>query len=103
MPVSKTFIQDINDWLQQLQDQPDLSVGLEIANAIIGLLGLPAIPVDQIRKTVVDLPNVERYDRWFNKHPIFVGRRGCFALSSNDLIETKFYHLQKHSRQIVCW
>ena len=87
--------------LQQLQDQPDLSAGLEIANAIIGLLGLPVIPVDKIRKTVVDLPNAERYDRWFNKHPIFVGRRGCFALSSNDLIETKFYHLQKHSRQIV--
>ena len=48
-----------------------------------------------------NLPNTERYDSWFKRHPIFAASRACFALSHNQLIETKFYHLNKRTRPII--
>ena len=101
MPATKTFISDINSQLSRLNNHPGLEAGLEVANKIIELLGLEAIPVERIKETIVGLPSSDRYNAWFERHPIFADGLACFALSTNDLIETKFYHLKKHSRQIA--
>lgn len=101
MLASKTFQEGVDQMLQALNNSPGLDAGLGVANEIVQLLGLEAVSAETVRETMVILPNVSRYDSWFKQHPIFADGRACFALSGNDLIETKFYDLKKRSRQII--
>ena len=98
---SKTLQSGLNEKLQALSTSPCLENGLQVANAISQLLGLEHKDIETVKESVVSLPSFGRYKSWFKKHPVFNDERACFALGSNQLIETKFYDLQKQSRQII--
>lgn len=105
MPNSHEFIVDVNRLLAKLDDSGDLNTGIEVANQVVRLLGThdtkeADLVVDE---QVLQLPNAERYDRWFHNHPWMGGERAAFELAdAKDIpIQSKFYWLQKRSRQFI--
>lgn len=105
MPNSHEFIVDVNRLLAKLDESGDLNTGIEVANQVVRLLGThdteeADLVVDE---HVLQLPNAERYDRWFHNHPWMGGERAAFELTdAKDIpIQAKFYWLQKRSRQFI--
>lgn len=105
MPNSHEFIVDVNRLLAKLDESGDLNTGIEVANQVVRLLGThdtkeADLVVDE---HVLQLPNAERYDRWFHNHPWMGGERAAFELAdAKDIpIQAKFYWLQKRSRQFI--
>ncbi|NCU29039.1 hypothetical protein EOM60_00305 [Candidatus Saccharibacteria bacterium] len=105
MPNSHEFIIDVNRLLAKLDESGDLNTGIEVANQVVRLLGThdtkeADLVVDE---HVLQLPNAERYDRWFHNHPWMGGERAAFELTdAKDMpIQAKFYWLQKRSRQFI--
>jgi len=102
MPNNHSFVNNTNALLEKLDTGPSVNTAIDLANEILSLLG------DGNKKTAeeafeasLELPNAERYDSWFQPHPIFKSDRACFDLSDSDLFQAKFYWLKKHSRQII--
>ena len=105
MPNSHEFIVDVNRLLAKLDESGDLNTGIEVANQVVRLLGThdtkeADLVVDE---HVLQLPNAERYDRWFHNHPWMGGERAAFELTdARDIpIQAKFYWIQKRSRQFI--
>lgn len=105
MPNSHEFIVDVNRLLAKLDESGDLNTGIEVANQVVRLLGThdtkeADLVVDE---QVLQLPNAERYDRWFHNHPWMGGERAAFELTDakDAPIQAKFYWLQKRSRQFI--
>lgn len=105
MPNSHEFVANVNQLLSKLDESGDLNTGLEVAGCIIKLLGLTetSTPDSIIDEHVLQLPNAERYDHWFQNHPWMGGERAVFEIidANSAPIQAKFYWLQKRSRQFV--
>jgi hypothetical protein len=105
MPDSHEFITSVNQLLAKLNESGELNTGLEIANRIMILLGSTETePVDNIvDEHVMQLPNAERYDHWFQNHPWMGGERAAFEVldAKETPIQAKFYWLKKRSRQFI--
>ncbi len=102
MPNNHLFVQRVNELLQKLDSDPSAKNGVELANEILKLLGALNIKsAEEVFESSLELPNAERYDRWFQPHPIFKSDRACFELAESELLQAKFYWLQKHTRQII--
>ena len=102
MPNNKAFVSSVNELLGRLENKPTLETGIELANQIVSLIGEVGIkPVADVFESSLDLPNAERYDGWFQPHPIFKSDRACFDLADAPLLQAKFYWLKKRSRQIL--
>jgi len=103
MPNSHPFVTAVNALLDELNDEPKLDTAIELAQVLIRLLGLndERTPENIYLDSTFDLPNAERYDSWFQPHPIFKSDRAVFDLVDASLFQAKFYWLKKHSRQII--
>lgn len=105
MPNSHEFIIHVNQLLAKLDESADLAIGIEIANKITRLLGTQETKEADIiiDEQVLQLPNAERYDHWFQNHPWMGGERAAFEITNaKDMpIQAKFYWLKKRSRQFI--
>jgi predicted RNA methylase len=102
MSNSKFFVTRVNELLSSLEDSPTLDKGIEIADEFIRLFtDSISVSSEDIFESSLELPNAERYDSWFQPHPIFKSNRACFELSETPLLQAKFYWLKKKSRQII--
>lgn len=105
MPDSHEFITSVNQLLAKLNESGELNTGLEIANRIMILLGSTETePVENIvDEHVMQLPNAERYDHWFQNHPWMGGERAAFEVldAKETPVQAKFYWLKKRSRQFI--
>lgn len=102
MPSNNTFASSVNELLGKLEDNPTIETGIELANQIVSLFGeVNTKSVEDVFESSLELPNAERYDSWFQPHPIFKSDRACFDLADAPLLQAKFYWLKKRSRQIL--
>lgn len=103
MQNSHTFVVTVNALLNKLDTEPKLDNAIELAQALVQLLGFKdeRTPESVYLDSTFDLPNAERYDSWFQPHPIFKSDRAVFDLVDAPLFQAKFYWLKKHSRQII--
>jgi hypothetical protein len=102
MPNSHPFVTAINILLEKLDAESSINTGIDLANEILSLLGIvDKKSTEEVFESSIELPNAERYDSWFQPHPIFKSDRACFDLADANLFQAKFYWLKKHSRQIV--
>jgi type I restriction-modification system DNA methylase subunit len=102
MPSNNTFASSVNELLGKLEDNPTIETGIELANQIISLFGeVNTKSVEDVFESSLELPSAERYDSWFQPHPIFKSDRACFDLADAPLLQAKFYWLKKRSRQIL--
>jgi hypothetical protein len=100
---SNAFASSVNELLRKLEDDPTLDTAIDISIEIVSLIGetKPRSSEDVYLNNTLDLPNAERYDSWFQPHPIFKSDRACFDLADIPLLQAKFYWLKKRSRQIL--
>ncbi len=102
MPNNTAFATRVNELLSQLDENPSIDKGIELANEIVTLIGnAHTKSVEDVFESSIELPNAERYDSWFQPHPIFKSDRACFDLADSPLLQAKFYWLKKRSRQII--
>jgi hypothetical protein len=102
MPNSHPFVIAVNELLEKLYSGSSINTGIDLANAILSLLGeVDKKSPEEVFESSIELPNAERYDSWFQPHPIFKSDRACFDLTDANLFQAKFYWLKKHSRQII--
>ena len=102
MQNSNSFVSAVNALLQKLDAESSINTAIDLANEILGLLGSRnKKSAEEVFESSIELPNAERYDSWFQPHPIFKSDRACFELSDDSLLQAKFYWLKRHSRQIV--
>lgn len=102
MPNNSPFVASVNELLAKLEDNPTVDMGIELANQIVLLFGgVSTKSVEDVFESSLELPNAERYDSWFQPHPIFKSDRACFDLADSPLLQAKFYWLKKRSRQII--
>lgn len=102
MPNNTAFATRVNELLSQLDENPSVDKGIELANEIVTLIGnTNTKSVEEVFESSIELPNAERYDSWFQPHPIFKSDRACFDLADAPLLQVKFYWLKKRSRQIL--
>lgn len=102
MPNSHPFITAVNALLEKLDSGSSINTAIDLANEILSLLGVvDKKSAEEVFESSIELPNAERYDSWFQPHPIFKSDRSCFDLTDANLFQAKFYWLKKHSRQII--
>ena len=102
MPNSHPFVTTVNALLEKLDCGSSIKTGIDLANEILSLLGaVDKKSPEEVFESSIELPNAERYDSWFQPHPIFKSDRACFELTDANLFQAKFYWLKKHSRQII--
>lgn len=102
MPNNTAFATRVNELLSQLEENPSVDKGIELANEIVTVIGnAHTKSVEDVFESSIELPNAERYDSWFQPHPIFKSDRACFDLADAPLLQAKFYWLKKRSRQIL--
>lgn len=102
MPNNHPFVIAVNALLAKLDTEGSINTAIDLANEILSLIGVVnKRSAEEVFESSIELPNAERYDSWFQPHPIFKSDRACFELSENDLLQAKFYWLKKHSRQII--
>ncbi len=105
MRNSPGFIPTVDSILASLDKSPSLELGLDLCNEILKLMGfeIKSSAPDVIDKGLVQLPNSERYDSWFQPHPWMGGERAVFELNDLDTtpLQAKFYWLNKRSRQFI--
>lgn len=99
------FIQNLNGLLGEMSRETSLEKGLEAANLVVSLLTSEDLRAPQvvIDDYLVPLPNAERQDHWFMKHPWMGDERAAFDLFDGETvpIQGKFYWMKKRSRQYV--
>jgi len=102
MPSNKPYVDRVNELLARLNEAPSVDLGIEVANEIISLAsGASAKSLEDVFESSIELPNAERFDSWFQPHPIFKSDRACFDLLDTPLLQAKFYWLKKKSRQVI--
>ena len=102
MPNNHPFVMAVNALLEKLETDSSINTAIDLANEIISILGsVDKKSVEEVFESSIELPNAERYDSWFQPHPIFKSDRACFDLSEGNLFQAKFYWLKKHSRQFI--
>lgn len=102
MPNSHPFVTAVNALLDKLDSGSSINTAIDIANEILSLIGtVDKKSAEEVFESSIELPNAERYDGWFQPHPIFKSDRACFDLADANLFQAKFYWLKKHSRQII--
>lgn len=98
-------ILSLNETLAKLKAEKSLEVGLEVASALLALLGdLELKSTDEVIDTgLLKLPNSERQDPWFHQHPWMRGERSAFELLDSEVlpIQAKFYWVQKGGNAYV--
>lgn len=95
MPNNNVFASNANELLGKLEDNPTIETGIELANQIVSLFGeVNTKSVEDVFESSLELPNAERYDSWFQPHPIFKSDRACFDLADAPLLQAKFYWLK---------
>lgn len=100
--MQSNYQNSINTALKELATTKSISSGLLVCNTLLEHMGIETKTVEDIELSKIKLPNAERYDRWFDAHPHFRGDRACFDLTPKvDLLEAKFYALQKRSRLFI--
>ena len=103
MSDNNIIINKLNGLLAQLEQQPNLNRGLDVANGFLGLLTRDSelqSPVDIISDRLLDLPT-NYHDSWFKKHPTFESKRACFSLVKTDLLEANFYWLNSQQKRYI--
>lgn len=103
------LIQDINHRILKMKSGNDsktrFSLSLDVANAVLNLVtsGQKHSAQDIIDERIIILPNAERQDHWFHKHPWAGAERAAFdVLDDNRVpVQAKIYWMKKRSRQHV--
>ena len=102
---AKVAIAAIDESLAKLASSPTLEGGIDVANAVVALMSdEPRRSAENvIDDNLVDLPNEERQDHWFVKHPWMGDERSAFVLfeGGDPPIQTNFYWMNKRTRQYV--
>lgn len=102
MPSNQSFVSSANELLRSMRKGETADAALQLAQLIISQLGHNVEkPLEEIYESAIELPNAERYDGWFQPHPIFKSDRACFEIAETPLLQAKFYWLKKRSRQII--
>ncbi len=104
MPNRGIDVNHINNLLGKLSAEPSLPLGVDLAKAILAQMGFDGLrETEDLLLTKLQLPNSERYDRWFKDHQYFRSDRACFEiLDANDApLQAKFYWLKKRSKQYI--
>jgi hypothetical protein len=100
--MQSNYQNSINAALKELATTRSISSGLLVCNTLLEYMGIETKTIEDIELSKLKLPNAERYDRWFEAHPHFRGDRACFDLTPKvDLLEAKFYALQKRSKLFI--
>lgn len=98
-------IANVNEKLEKLKAENSLERGLEVASALLALLGnIELKSAEEVIDTgLLKLPNSERQDPWFQQHPWMRGERSAFELLDSAVIpvQAKFYWVQKGGNAIV--
>lgn len=88
-----------------LADHASLERGIDVASAVLALLGEQEL---RTASQVIDagplkLPNAERQDTWFHQHPWMRGERAVFELLDSNArpIEARLYWSQKKGKAFV--
>jgi hypothetical protein len=107
--VSRPFLDEVNEKLEALKLEVEakkrLPLVIEVANALLELL-TPETKFaanEVIDDRLVPLPNAERQDHWFHKHPWMGDERSAFDVFDGQVspIQAKLYWMKKRSRQNV--
>lgn len=105
MQNNPSFIAKIDQILLNLDKSPSLELGVNLCLEILKLMGyqISKSPIDIIDEELIQLPNSERYDSWFQNHPWMGGERSVFEIADFDEapLQAKFYWLNKRSRQFI--
>lgn len=100
--MQNNYQNNINIALKELSNTKSISSAILVCNTLLEYMGIETKSIEDIELSKLKLPNAERYDRWFEPHPHFRGNRACFELiSKENLIEAKFFALQKKSRLFI--
>jgi hypothetical protein len=78
MQNNPSFISGINTLLDKLDQGTSLDTAVELANQVILLLSADTVtrPAETVfLDSTLDLPNAERFDHWFQAHPVFKSDR----------------------------
>ena len=105
----QAWVHDANKKIAALSENVGESIKLEkaidLANHILSLLTDEAkqTPGDVIGDQVIDLPNAERFDSWFQNHPDFAGQKSVFEIldGNSPKLQAKFYWLKKRSNALM--
>lgn len=107
--MTRVSLEAINEKLLAIRNESEvknrLPLVIETANAVLGLLSSENKNSSQevIDERLVPLPNAERQDHWFQKHPWMGDERAAFDLFDGEYspIQAKLYWMKKRSRQYV--
>ena len=105
----ESLIREINHRINLMQSEADskkrFPLAIEVANAVLNLLTSEEKHSSQniIDDRLVLLPNAERQDHWFQKHPWAGDERAAFdVLDAQQVpLQAKLYWMKKRSRQHV--
>lgn len=106
---------EINQWVLEAnqllaemnsQDSPEkLDSALNLSNHILKLFVVEEFraPNDVIDEPNLEMPNVERQDSWFKKHPWMAGSVSAFSLFDGESqpVQAKFFWLNKRSSSFI--
>jgi len=106
---ARAHLEEMNTRLADLSSEPDsksrLPLVIEVANSVLGLLtsehtNSPQVVIDD---RLVQMPNAERQDHWFQKHPWMGDERAAFDVFDGEKspIQAKLFWMKKRSRQYV--
>lgn len=107
--ANRQHLDAVNAKLSELKSEPDikkrLPLVIEVANSVLDLLSSESKHHAQevIDERLVPLPNAERQDHWFQKHPWMGDERAAFDVFDGERtpIQAKLYWMKKRSRQYV--
>lgn len=95
----------INQALEELSESGGVESGIRVALSVLSLITSEALeePTSVIDSKLIQLPNAERQDHWFNQHPWMRGERAAFELLDSAILplQAKFYWLQKKSTSLI--
>lgn len=107
--TTKGLLEEVNFKLADLELEVDiekrLALAIDVSNTVLSLLSseVKNNPQDVIDDRLVEMPNAERYDHWFQKHPWRGHERAAFDVFDGRVspIQAKLYWMKKRSRQYV--
>jgi hypothetical protein len=107
--ASRSYLESINEKLGALKFEVNLKnrlpLVIDIANSLLELLTpeTKLSSIEVIDDRLVSLPNAERQDHWFQKHPWMGDERSAFDVFDGQAspIQAKLYWMKKRSRQYV--
>jgi hypothetical protein len=102
------WVLEANQLLSEMSSQvgPErLSSALNLSNHILKLFVVEDFrsPNDVIDEPNLEMPNVERQDSWFKKHPWMAGSVSAFSLFDGESqpVQAKFFWLNKRSSAFI--